>query len=592
VGNAAVEGSMTVDGRDLLDAIDDHTNAIVAEATTARAAEEANAAAIALETSRATTAEEANSTAISTNTNAIVAEATAARAAEQVNTDAIAAIETGIEVDADGNVSLGAGDSSIITIPHLGVTGSAAVGSMNQPGNLDVYGSMTAHGNVALGDEVNFEGTTRARFTVGGAASVTPGLAVMGDSSSVYPAFNVNAAGAVTVDGLGRFQVYAELSNSATFTVDATNNQVEVDGDLAVTRGFDENGNPVEVFAVENVLDEGTGEFIAEVRLEAPLIANGNVALGDDPFDIVTVNGTISGAGLIETSGNVNVGQDLQVVGNAAVQGSMTVDGRDLLDAIDGHTGAIAAETSRATTAEEANNTAISTNTDAIVAEAATARAAEQANFAAIALETSRATTAEDLNSTAILTNTNAIVAEATAARAAEQVNTAAIAAIEIGIEVDADGNVSVGQNLQVAGNATFADAIVHGPGGLDIHGPGGLDVQGPLNANCNVTLGDEPSDIVETSGDVNVGQDLQVAGSAAVGNINNPGNLDVHGVLSVGGPVSGMGGLGVEFLSPGLTVAGSMTVNGTDLLAVIDQLQNAVADLQAQVAVLEQSNN
>ena len=126
---------------------------------------------------------------------------------------------------------------------------------------------------------------------------------------------------------------------------------------------------------------------------------------------------------------------------------------------------AIAAETTRATTAEEtlqdnidaeeqariaadnALDAKIGDNTDAIAAETTRATAAEQANATAIAAETTRATTAEetlqdniDAEETARIAadnaldskigdNTDAIAAETTRATAAEQANATAIAA-------------------------------------------------------------------------------------------------------------------------------------------------------------------
>lgn len=83
---------------------------------------------------------------------------------------------------------------------------------------------------------------------------------------------------------------------------------------------------------------------------------------------------------------------------------------------------AISAEVTRAKTAEEANTSAISTNANGITAEVARAKAAETANATAISTETTRAKAAEQ-------TNAAAIASEATRADKAEKVNSAAIAA-------------------------------------------------------------------------------------------------------------------------------------------------------------------
>lgn len=99
----------------------------------------------------------------------------------------------------------------------------------------------------------------------------------------------------------------------------------------------------------------------------------------------------------------------------------------------------LAAETTRADTAEKANAAAISAeatrakaaeqvNADAIATETTRAEKAEQTNAAAITAEASRAKAAEQTNAAAVTAVSNSLGAETTRAKAAEKVNADAIA--------------------------------------------------------------------------------------------------------------------------------------------------------------------
>jgi hypothetical protein len=76
-----------------------------------------------------------------------------------------------------------------------------------------------------------------------------------------------------------------------------------VAGDLTVTRIDTGTGLPIEIFAVQDLLDEGTGEVLGdELRIDTALVANGDVTLGDAASDTITINSNL------EVFGNVGIG--------------------------------------------------------------------------------------------------------------------------------------------------------------------------------------------------------------------------------------------------------------------------------------------
>lgn len=117
-------------------------------------------------------------------------------------------------------------------------------------------------------------------------------------------------------------------------------------------------------------------------------------------------------------------------------------------------TSAVAAEVSRATAAEGVNATAIATET---TARTAAVSAEVTARNTAIGVETARATAAEGVNATAI-------GAETTRATAAEAVNAAAalLAAAGIGRNRIHNGGFGINQRVQVSGVPIIAGAYGH----------------------------------------------------------------------------------------------------------------------------------
>ncbi len=417
--DAVLTAGLAQEVSDRTAAVNGVTVSLATEATTARAAELANANAISAEASRAATAEAGLQGSIDGVASDLAAEAVTARAAESANANAISTEQS----RAEGQETLIRGEFAAADAAKL----------------------QEAKGYT---DQEVLEEKTRALAAESGLQS-----AITAEASTARAAEGVNAA-AITAENVRALAAETQLANAlAQEETDRLAGEAVLEGKIDTEKG--------RIDAILLASDADKDSFAEIVSMINAVDTENDAALASQVLDFNAAKAALELADSNEASA--------RAAGDAAVA-------QDLADYEVSNDAALAAEVSRAGVAEAALQAGLDAEiaaTNADFASAATDRGAIRSEFAAADSAMETAFTAEidalkvqdGTHTSDISANAAAIVAEAAAARSAEAANAAAV--------VTEKGRA---EGQEAAIRSEFAAADVALKGQMEIYTDGAVD--------------------------------------------------------------------------------------------------------------------
>ena len=537
----------------------------------------------------------------------------------------------------DGARDLG---SSTLEWQDLFIDGTATIDTLQVDENATITGSLTANGDVDLGNATSDTITATGRFDSDLVPS-TDGARDLGDASLEWKDLYVDGVAyldSVESDGgsFGNIQIAETGDNeidteSGNLTLDSAGGTVAVDDNLTVSG----NGSVTGTFDVDGAttLDGLTvaegATFQSTIGVTGAATFNGNVDLGNATSDTITATGRFDSGLVPSTDGARDIGastlewKDLFIDGtahidtldvdeNAAIIGTLDVNSSKLTVGT-GNTDVIVRGDMRVTGIMSVGNGTVTIDETTIKTGTSNLH---NVGIEVAGINVLGADTPIGDNAT-IFNNGNATFAGTVTAASLDISGSIDIDGTTNLDAVDIDGAVDMASSLTLAGNADFN-------GNLDVDGTSNLDavdIDGAVDMASTLTLagnadfngdldvdGTSNLDAVDIDGAVDMASSLTLAGNADFnGNLDVDGTTDldttnVVGTLTVTGDIAAdnvtINGNTVSTSSGNLTIdssggtttiadnaiiSGNLTVNGTT--TTINSTTVAIDDKNFQVA-------
>ncbi|WP_293024480.1 hypothetical protein [Moorena sp. SIO3I8] len=224
------------------------------------------------------------------------------------------------------------------TLPTLTVNGEVGIGTDTPSEELDVIGDISATGNISA-TNLTLSGSANAAQFVGDGSRLT-GLVTTTGNSTIAGSLTINdnlsvggnfQLGTLSINAFSSDGNLADNSNLAVPTEQAVKTYVDnqitqvnnaLDTKAALNGAADQN------FTAQNLTVEGNLQVSGNLEVQGDVIARdtehiaGNVSLGDEDSDVITIAGVVSSG---HSSGAVEVNSALHTTGSLTVDGSLSV---------------------------------------------------------------------------------------------------------------------------------------------------------------------------------------------------------------------------------------------------------------------------
>jgi len=188
-------------------------------------------------------------------------------------------------------------------------SGKVGIGTTTPSAQLDVVGSTELNGDVIINGSTTLQGLT----SIEGPLDVNGPLEAMDinvhflDVMARITTDDLDVRDRLRVEPGGSLEVMGPaILDEAVVGKSSVAGDSSVGGDLTVTRIDTGTGLPVEIFAVQDLLDEDTGEVLGdELRIDTALVANGDVTINSNlavDTNLLFVDGTAGKVGIGTTS--------------------------------------------------------------------------------------------------------------------------------------------------------------------------------------------------------------------------------------------------------------------------------------------------
>ncbi|NEP23532.1 tail fiber domain-containing protein [Moorena sp. SIO3I6] len=224
------------------------------------------------------------------------------------------------------------------TLPTLTVNGEVGIGTDTPSEELDVIGDISATGNISA-TNLTLSGSANAAQFVGDGSRLT-GLVTTTGNSTIAGSLTINdnlsvggnfQLGTLSINAFSSDGNLADNSNLAVPTEQAVKTYVDnqiTQVNNALDTKANLNGAPSQDFATNNLSVGGNLQVSGNLEVQGDVIARdtehiaGNVSLGDEDSDVITIAGVVSSG---HSSGAVEVNSALHTTESLTVDGSLSV---------------------------------------------------------------------------------------------------------------------------------------------------------------------------------------------------------------------------------------------------------------------------